>query len=63
MIRPLIKVGALRLGSEFETSLTKRKGCVLDRVRTGAPGVIVDLDGVTLILHADIRVRPLEFIH
>lgn len=64
MIPPLIKIGALKLGSEFQTSLTKRRGCILDRHKNGSPGIVVAMeDGVTLILHEDIRVRPVEVIH
>lgn len=64
MLTPLVKIGALRLGCEFETSLTHRRGIVLDKVRTDAPGVEVAFqDGLTIILHGDVRVRPLRLIN
>ena len=63
MTIPLIKVGALPLAGEFETALTKRRGCVIERVHR-SEGVMVEMtDGVTLILHKDVKVRPLVVIH
>lgn len=59
MIQPLVRIGALRLGCEFETALTKRRGIVLERV-AHTPGVEVAwTDGRTFILHNEIKVRPL----
>lgn len=67
MIVPLIRIGALKLGAEFETSLTKRKGCILERV-AGSPGVIVQFEDeadedLTQILHQDVKVRPVSYVH
>lgn len=63
MIVPLIKVYALRLGAVFETALTRRRGIVLDHI-SKSEGVEVGFDnGVTKILHGDIKVRPVELVH
>ena len=64
VITPLVRINALRLGCEFETSLTKRRGIILDRISDSA-GIEVAFadvtDGSTQILHGEIKVRPLRF--
>ena len=62
MITPLVRINALRLGCEFETALTKRRGIILDRI-SDSPGIEIawaDTDGATFILHGEIKVRPIQ---
>lgn len=63
MIVPLVRIYALRLGAEFETALTGKRGCVLEKVHR-SEGVLVGFaDGLTKILHNDVKVRPLVTVH
>ena len=63
MTVPLIRIGALRLGGEFVTALTGRRGCVVDRYKDRQCVLVEMQDGSTLNLHCDIKVRPVETIH
>jgi hypothetical protein len=63
MTIPLIKIRALKLGAEFETALTKRKGVILDRAHRSLGIVCSFADGLTQILHGDIKVRPVQWVH
>lgn len=63
MIAPLIKIGALRLGAEFETSLTRRRGTILERCQHTDGITVAMQDGSTLILHAGVKVRPVSYVH